>query len=198
MAWEWVSPAASATVALAAMYFTWRSIKLSQYQAKNRAETERRQRRLADAYVELLTLASETGQWVALVRPFIRYGEAPPPLPSLAAQARAEARILAFGSETVHTLFLEWRKVVNEIVLANSMLSSATMAHASGQQSRVNQADVWRRLPALRTAESQARQQLADQAAQELGSRLGVREADTVPDVAAVDPAVTTAHTIDR
>src|SRR5262245_50739995 len=67
------------------------------------AETERQQRRLAEAYVDLLQTAERTGQWVSAIHPVI---DTVPPQPvpgppDVTEQARSWALLGAFASEQV-------------------------------------------------------------------------------------------------
>jgi hypothetical protein len=75
------------------------------------AEDARVQARLGDAYVDLLSIVNRTGHYADLVRPvFEANPSAPaPPRPPVEERTRAEALVMASGSQAVEELFEAWR-----------------------------------------------------------------------------------------
>ena len=140
MAWEWVSPVATATasiaVGVAGIFFTW----LSGKQGRDHAETisgqrlaherllaseARDQQRLETAYVNLLEMAEAAGQWVQLVMPMVdtEPPQPDPPLPTLEVHAHTEAVVRAFGSPQVRERMDSWESVVRKAI------STVTVGH---------------------------------------------------------------------
>lgn len=129
------------------------------------AREERRQTRLADAYVEVLKIAEGTGQWAQLVRPAFDSDppRVPPPLPELEQQAKAQVLLLAFGSSAVVEAFENWRQTVRRIIQADQLIGLRLRRNDGG--------DEWLELENLhRPAERAARRELADLMATELGA----------------------------
>jgi hypothetical protein len=180
MAWEWVAPAATAaattTVGVAGIFFTW----LSGKQGRDHAETisgqqfaharllakeAREQQRLETAYIALLEMAERAGQWAQLVLPMMDTSppQPVPPLPSLEEQAHAEAVVRAFGSNEVRERMENWEAVLRRVVSTVEQVGweEADPRRASQRSPRLT-------LEELRPQERVARQALAEQVSAEL------------------------------
>jgi hypothetical protein len=95
----------------------------------------------------------------------------PVSLPTLTEQARAEARIRAFGSREVLELFEAWRATLKEIIQTDYRLELNKRASQRGEDSGIDGAAEWRRLERLRSTERDHRKALMDRAAKELEGR---------------------------
>jgi hypothetical protein len=103
---DWVGPAMGGMVGLGGLGAGWRlAVRARRHEAGN----WHRERR-ADAYVELLEVAEDVGQFVAVMDP--AGGADPlrplPPLPTDERQGLARARVAAFGSRTVKNVTDRW------------------------------------------------------------------------------------------
>lgn len=191
MAWEWVAPVATASTAIVGMTVTWCTARSGQVHARQLAKDrmdheisaaleDRHQQRLADTYVELLTLAESVGHWASAVRPMLDTGSPPPPLPPLAEQARVEARVRAFGSEAVLHAQQAWRMSVQKIIKVDEDLRYHETITTKGHKSSIDDARLLADLPDLRERELQARKEMSDLVACELKARpLQPRDNDT-------------------
>jgi hypothetical protein len=107
---DWLSPTMGGMVGLAGLGAGWRiAVRARRHDAGN----WHRERR-ADAYVELLEVAEDVGQFVAVMEP-MRDTNPPRPLPGLPSgerQGQARARVAAFGSRAVKDATDRWREAV--------------------------------------------------------------------------------------
>ncbi len=166
MAWEWVSPIATATAGVAGIVFTWLTGKQARDDTRAIAREARQQQRLEDAYVELLKMAERVGQWAQMVCPVIDFGGQPDtPLPSFEVQADASALMGAFGSEAVREKREAWESVVRKMA---SLVNQIRWEEADPTGGRIPQISSRATLHELRPDERAARQALADQVAVEL------------------------------
>jgi hypothetical protein len=80
--------------------------------ATDLARTERRQQRLADAYIDLLKMADKIGHWASKVTPIYDTvpSQEPPPLPEVDEQIAVSAKVNAYGSPEVKELLKAWRQ----------------------------------------------------------------------------------------
>ncbi len=187
MAWEWVAPVCTASVGVAGIAATFFTARQGRQHAEDVAakknahdldlvREQRQQQRRAEAYVEILTVAEQVGQWASAVVPMYDYGQKVPELPDLAKQARANALINAYGSSKAITFYQAWRKAADEV------LQSATqvlLAERDGSGPR-GALDARRDLDtSLRGREADARKLLGDELAVELnGTRRFEKELD--------------------
>jgi hypothetical protein len=132
VAWEWVAPVATAaattTVGVAGIFFTWLTGKQSRDHAQETLEEQlgherlqareaREQERLENAYLELLKMAERVGQWAQMVYPMVETGPLPEtPLPTLEVQADTAALQAAFGTDRVRQLTETWEAVVKLMI----------------------------------------------------------------------------------
>lgn len=161
----WVTITVAAVGGLAAIGATLVSFL---YNARLNREA-RKQQRLAEAYVELLTFANKVGYWAALVQPALQTNppQELPPLPLPAEQARVEALVAAYASEDMQEAVTSWRAVVIAVRQVAILINFARDP-ASG----IDSAKQWARLDLeLRPAELAARDALGEQVAAELGHR---------------------------
>jgi hypothetical protein len=195
MAWEWVAPVATAAVGVVGIAFTWLAGKQGRDHAERVAQIgndhvaamareERTQQRLADSYVALLEMAERVGQWAQAVRPTMDTSPAQlvPPLPDLAEQATAEARVGAFGSIPVRERLEVWRSIVHDIIGKDYLIR---LQEADAEQGRpaVEVGQPRLEIHNARPKEREAREALAHQIAVELGHRsddAGVTPGDTI------------------
>jgi hypothetical protein len=171
MAWEWVEPTATGVVAVAGIAGTLWSGRLSRTSAERIAQEtherameaareQRRQERLAVAYVEVLQIAESVGHWAQSFG--VVMDRAEPPLPPLAEQVRARALLLAHGSPDVRAAHHAWASVVDQINLAASNV-------ARDRAERDSTAEDRRRLGLeLAPVERERRRELAREIAGEL------------------------------
>jgi hypothetical protein len=85
------------------------------------AREARRQERLAQTYIELLTYLSRYLDWSRSVRPMLGPVPAPDPPPSQE-RWRIEALVMAYGSQKVRRLLDEWGECATKIDDADAML----------------------------------------------------------------------------
>lgn len=129
MAWEWVSPLATAGGGVLGAYFVWRAGKEGREHAETVSSQQliharqltydtRRQQRLESAYVAVMEIAEQAGQWAQSAHPL--FDSNPPravrPLPLLDEQARASALLQALGSTRVSTKFDAWSQIIQEMI----------------------------------------------------------------------------------
>lgn len=126
MAWEWVG---TSIVGGLGIYYAWKTGKQSRDQAietlreqlghdRLLAREAREQDRLATAYVALMKMTEQTGQWAQMVYPVVQTGELPAtPLPSLELQADTAALVSAYGSPAVRHFTEEWESVVRQMII---------------------------------------------------------------------------------
>ena len=133
MTWEWVAPLAGsvATVAVGVtgIVATYKAgsrqqetaLKVAQQQADSQvavAREERQQRRLEEAYLEMLAALTAVSYWVFTVYPV--FTSTPeeftmPPMPKLPDAERKEALWSAYWSPQVERLMKEWESAVRQL-----------------------------------------------------------------------------------
>lgn len=178
MAWDWVPFATAAVGSASTALVAWFGFRHGERLASQRADHERqlavdarKQQRLAEAYVPLLTFAYRVGQWSDLVRPAIQTAQTPPPppLPTLEEQAKIQALVGAYASSTVRDFMQAWQEVLTKVRVANMTIGFAQEKESRGV---IDAGEQWIRLEQdLRPAERHARQALVDQVSLELGHR---------------------------
>jgi hypothetical protein len=179
MAWEWVGPVATATVAVPGIFFTWLTGKQGRDDARAIAKEAREQQRLENAYVDLLDMAERVGQWVRMVYPMIDTNPPQPipaELPSLAEQAHTEALVNTFGSDEVRKRMKDWRDVVLEVISTVQQIK-----WEEEQPARYSEESPRRTLEQLRAQERVAREALANQVAVELQHRTHAKPDQSTP-----------------
>jgi hypothetical protein len=97
------------------------------------AREARRQERLAQTYIELLTYLSHYGDWARSVRPMWGPVPAPDPLPR---QERwhIEALVTAYGSHEVNQLLSEWGEQATKIDEADDLIRRVERSRNPSQQ----------------------------------------------------------------
>lgn len=168
MAWEWISSVSTATVGVAAILGTnWAAGRGRRHERALTAERHEHERLLAheawirdsrrDAYLGLLDLAEEAGQYVQRVHPMWSSGqELPhPELPDLEAQRKMKAPVIAFGSDAVKEHMNAWEDVVRRALFA----AGAVTDNVDGARQQLHD---------LRAEERDARRSLGKQVADEL------------------------------
>jgi hypothetical protein len=151
MALEWVAPAvtgaATAIVGVAGILATYKAgarqqqtaLAVAQQQADAQvavAREERQQRRLEEAYLELLSALTKIHYWVFTVYPFMtRTIEeyTMPPLPELPDSERKEAMWTAYWSPRVEQLMKEWESTVRQLQNAGMQIGLAMRTEKSEQ-----------------------------------------------------------------
>ncbi|MGZ3384770.1 MAG: hypothetical protein ACXVB5_07625 [Isosphaeraceae bacterium] len=190
MAWEWVSPVATASAGVVAggigVFFTWLTGKQSRDHAEEtlreqlgherlQAREAREQERLATAYLELLRMAERVGQWAQMVYPVVdTVPSSMPdtPLPSLPDQAETAALVNAYGSAAVREKWDAWEGVVRQMI-TQAELTDWEEHNPTSPGDRPFENSPRGVLYRLRPQEAETRRELADQVSAEL--RFGYR-----------------------
>jgi hypothetical protein len=133
MAWEWVAPIAGAvatvSVGVAGIVATYKAgsrqqntaLEVVRQQAEAQiavAREERQQRRLEEAYLEMLAAITSIHYWVFTVYPALTNTLdqfTMPPLPDLPDNARKEALWTAYWSPRVEQLMEDWEAAVRRL-----------------------------------------------------------------------------------
>lgn len=146
-----------------AIWSGWRDRKA----ARDLAREERKQQRLADAYIQVLTSAYRLGDW-AQSFPVSADPERPKQVAlGEAGRHTVEALVGGFGSNELRELCFAWLDVIAEIAEARlNMHSMEDAAIGDGLEARRRYL-----LDELRPAEAEKRRMLVDQVARELGHR---------------------------
>jgi hypothetical protein len=176
MAWEWIPPVAGAVVGLAGILAGQLSSRASRnhdeemarlryQQERTSAKEDLENKALTDAYLDLLVIVERVGRWVDLL-PRTDEKNRPDqvdPFPELEEQARARAKLVAFGSKEVMKLWNVYVNLVHEI----RKLAKDIDQYHSGLDSEI------------RRKENEARTKIYEQIANELGGKRPV--AATLP-----------------
>lgn len=182
MAWEWVAPTAGAvatiTVGLGGIIATYKAgnrqsdtaLAVGRQQADTQvavAREERQQRRLEEAYLELLTAITKIHYWVFTVYPMMTKTAEEytmPPLPELPDPERREALWTAYWSPRVRQLMEEWEKAVRHLQSAGFGIAAAQETEAKGQRSNIDMYGLLKELPErkqkVHDADSRIREQI--------------------------------------
>lgn len=201
MAWEWVAPTASGVsgtiVGVTGIVATYKAGHRQQATALSAVKAqvdgqlqglreERRQRRLENAYGELLMMLSETYQWARSVFPFITSNAEDyrlPPIPESADSARREAIVTAAWSPRVQQLMDPWRDAVASVNNAGVAIHTALETEGKGRPSGIDGAKYRKELPRRVDAVWRADQAIREQVWQELnGDHDGSPEPEAVAD----------------
>ncbi len=184
MAWEWVSPVATASAGVVAggigVYFTWLTGKGGREHAEAiardqlsherlLAEEARKQQRLESAYVSLLGMAERSGQWAQMAFPIVGTTPREVALPSLVEQANTRALVRAFGSAEVLKRLETWITVVQQMTNTAELIEQEDMGRQVVQEGE--RAPRARFALDLRPQERETREAIANQVAVELGHR---------------------------
>lgn len=173
MAWEWAGPAASLVVGLGGLAGgSWIAVsgrKAERLLAAGRYEHEARATHAqwhrdhrAEAYIDLLEMAEEIGQWVATVYPM---WDTDPPrplqeIPALTRQAQVRARFTAFATPAVRQHADAWYETAGKALRAAEAVARAE----TGARQQLDE---------LRGSERTAREQMAAAVAEDLQSAAG-------------------------
>lgn len=125
MAWEWVAPVVTGSVALGGIWATYRTGAKSRESAERVGEAKnahdrdmayesRLQQRRAEAYVELLTVVEEVDHWVKESLAETVDGVEGMDPPDVITSPRPRALIYAYGSAAALVLFDAWQHSVSE------------------------------------------------------------------------------------
>lgn len=191
MAWEWVAPTVTGVVALAGIGSTFVTASRGRSHAERLAaqgherveatsREARRQERLASAYVEVLDIAQQIGQWAQSLSPIMDTvpPQPLPPLPPIASQSRAQALVLAFGSQRALKALEAWRTSVRDIEHAHHSLQLAQRSLERHGVTGIDEPNIWCNLgTVLKPAEVEARRRLSDVVAADLAARTPDQEA---------------------
>lgn len=181
MAWEWVAPVATASVGVCGIVFTWLTgsqgrshaqvlAKQQQDHAERAAATARTQQRKAEAYVQVLEVVEQIGNWSQNLKPALDTDPPRelPPLAEYSHQISSKARLLAFGSPEVQALWQTWHKEISQIRVAAVRIARAE--RSVSVQAQIGIDERWGNLEDhLRPAEFFARKALSDKMHDELG-----------------------------
>lgn len=194
MAAEWVDTLVTGIVGVAGIFGTWLTGKQSRDQALKTLEEQlsherlqareaREQARLEAAYVELLKMAEQVGNWAQMVEPVVQLGEPPAiPLPSLDIQADVAALVNAYSSRAVRQRQEDWEAVVKQMIRQVELVEWEKLHPPSVGDPRLDRpyaASPRGALDLLRPQEAQTRRALAEHVRAELCSlyRSAVRPA---------------------
>ena len=184
MAWEWVAPVSSASGAVIVggigIYSTLKLARLNATHTDKVARENRVQQRLADAYVKVLSLAEQEGQWIAATTyncsrdkgdlwESQEFREAPKP--AITDRSSAAALLAAFGSAAVLAQHSAWRAAADA---AGEWIQGIDIGmHLNGAvpDENVPPEQLKRLVYELQPKEAAARQALAEAVADELGHR---------------------------
>jgi hypothetical protein len=154
--WEWVSPVAGAvgtvTVGVAGIFATYKAgsrqqntaLEVVRLQAETQvavAREERQQRRLEEAYLEMLAAITNIHYWVFTVYPvFTQSAEqfTMPPLPELPDSASKEALWTAYWSPRVEQLMRDWEASVRKLRSTGMRIGIGRSTEQSGQVSGID------------------------------------------------------------
>lgn len=185
MAWEWVAPVtgsvATVAVGVAGIVATYKAgsrqqetaLLVAQQQADAQvavAREERQQRRLEEAYLEMLAALRLVHYWVFTVYPVITSGDkfTMPPLPELEDHKRKEALWSAYWSPKVERLMGEWETAVRELQQLGATIGIARSTEASGQQTGIDLTAAFLELPGRKQKVIEADRQVREQVRLEL------------------------------
>lgn len=142
------------------------------------AREERRQVRLAEAYIQMLEMVEKVGHWAQNIRPVTDTDppQPPPPLPDLDSQVGTWSRVNAYGTPNIKRMLEAWRKTVADVQRADKLVgmrqqASDTYANrpVKGSRQFMDFMTPWDELEdKLRPAEREARQRLVNWVAAEL------------------------------
>jgi hypothetical protein len=186
MAWEWVAPTASATAAIAVgvtgIIATYRAgsrqqataLAVARQQVDAQvavAREERQQRRLEEAYLEMLAAITSIQYWVFTVYPMM--AQTPeqytmPPLPELADNARKEALWTAYWSPRIEQLMEEWESAVRQVQSAGVGIDGALSTEKRGQKSGIDLSSLLLELPGRKRKVAEADKRVRQQVRLEL------------------------------
>jgi len=156
VAWEWVAPVAGAVtgvaVGLAGIIATYKAgnrqqataLAVVRQQSDAQvavAREERQQRRLEEAYLEMLAALTSIHYWVFTVYPMIT--QMPdqftmPPLPELPDSARKEALWTAYWSARVEQLMKDWEAAVRKLRGTGIHIAIGLSAEQKGRESSID------------------------------------------------------------
>jgi hypothetical protein len=186
MAWEWVAPvagsAATAIVGVAGIVATYwaggrqqeTALAVARQQANLQvavAREERQQRRLEEAYLELLSAVAMIHYWVFTVYPIITHKPEDytmPPVPEMPDYGQKEAMWTAYWSPRVEQLVKEWEAAVRELQNAGIALNIAHSTGKKGQESGIDQPALLKELPDRKNKVFEADKRIREQIRLEL------------------------------
>ena len=197
--WEWVAPTAGSVavvvVGVAGIVATYRAggrqqdtaLAVVRQQADAQvavAREERQQRRLEEAYLEMLAAITNIYYWVFTVYPIVT--KTPdqftmPPLPELPDTARKEALWTAYWSPRVEQLMKEWETVVRSLQSAGIGIGAGRSIEQSGQQSGIDVQALLLELPERKQKVVDADKRIREQVRLEL---LGKHDGHAIPPIA--------------
>jgi hypothetical protein len=178
MAWEWIGTTVAGVAGITATYWTAkrgrehaeRLSTAAQDHARKLAREERRQKRIGQAYEELLIQVELVGQWASMVRPMLSSaGDPKPELPGFPEQARIQALVLAHASPVVKARQAAWMEIIREMIHTDYGIELAERTAARSQAIGIDGLELRRKLDLeLRPAERKKRAELAEEIAKEL------------------------------
>jgi hypothetical protein len=156
VAWEWVAPVAGAVtgvaVGLAGIIATYKAgnrqqataLAVVRQQSDAQvavAREERQQRRLEEAYLEMLAALTGIHYWLFTVYPMITQTPEQftmPPLPELTDSARKEALWTAYWSARVEQLMKDWEAAVRKLQGTGIHIAIGLSAEQKGRESGID------------------------------------------------------------
>jgi hypothetical protein len=160
VAWEWVAPIAGSvgtvSVGVAGIFATYKAgsrqqntaLAVVRHQAEAQvavAREDRHQRRLEEAYLEMLAAVTSIYYWVFTVYPMLtntpeQYTMSP--LPELSDNARKEALWTAYWSPRVEQLMKDWETAVRSIQSVGNRIAIGRSVESSGRVSGIDVASL--------------------------------------------------------
>ncbi|XRQ07371.1 hypothetical protein ACN3XK_64520 [Actinomadura welshii] len=186
MAWEWVSPVATSTgtlvVGIAGIVATYKAgnrqqetaLSVAKQQAEAQASAareERQQRRLEEAYTDLLITLSHVDDWLHRVYPLITENKEQytmPSMPEIPNRIEREAVLTAYWSPQIQRLHTDWRQAVAELRHTGMDIEYIQKQEELGRESGLNKAEILKSLPKQKEAVREADQAIRSQVRLEL------------------------------
>lgn len=200
MTWEWLGSSVVALAGIAAgILAAYRQQQTSLAVVSQQTEVqvavareERQQRRIEEAYLDMLRALSSVQYWVFTVYPPMT--ETPeqftmPPLPAPTDIASKEALWTAYWSPRVEQLWDQWQLEVRKLQMAGMTIGMGRATEAKGQRSGIDWLASMRELPELKQAVVNADKKVRHQVRLELRAESDGKAEDTPAVELAVDLA---------
>ncbi|MEJ3651494.1 hypothetical protein WEH80_00610 [Actinomycetes bacterium KLBMP 9759] len=175
-----MDPVVVALVSVIVSAFTAGIAAWSVHKNASLAREQRVEQRAADAYLQVLKLAEQEGQWTdatvynyGLDWEHLRYGAVERidvPRPAVTDKATASALIAAYGSSAVRSCHAEWRAAADALIELLDNISIG-WALAGDPEPKVDPAEMKRLTDDLQPKERTARQKFGEAVASELRHR---------------------------
>lgn len=162
---EWVAPVATATVGLAGIAFAWLTGKQSRDSAERVARDVWAREKRADAYVRVLEVSEQVGNWAQTVRPMIDTipPADPSPPPAYTDQLSMNARLALYGSDDVRGAWTSWFTAFDAVRGTDLVIGVMKVTESRMGQPGIESLELWNKMEReLRPAEKVARLALVE------------------------------------